>query len=276
MWFVASTPAQAESLEAFTEPYKRVAIPASEVGVISRIAVAEGEEIASGQLLAKLDDRVLQASLAVAKAAMEAVGARQTAETEMKIREKQFESYRELQQRGNATRRELDRAESDYHQAASRLQSVLEELQVRRLEYERVKAQIAQRTITSPIDGHVVAIEKEVGEFVSPTDAVIMSVVHLDTLKAVFSVPLDAGRDLRPDQVVRLQVGSDSHECQGVIEVVSPVADAESSTIPVTVRIPNRGRKIPQRRPVPLGHEHHVARRKDQPAHAADRPLNIC
>lgn len=241
---LVSGPAVAEDLEAFTEPYKRVAVPAPEIGVIGEILVEEGDEISRTQILAKLDDSVLQASLEVAKAAKDALGARRSAETDLLMREKQLESYHELHERGNATQRELDRAESEHQQAASRLQSVREDLEIRRLEYERVKAQIKQRVIESTIDGFVVAIDKEVGEFVSPTDPIVMHVVHLGTLKSVFSVPLDVAQDLRPGQNVKLRVGFKPQTCPGVIEFVSPTVDAESSTVRVKVRIPNRDRKI--------------------------------
>jgi RND family efflux transporter MFP subunit len=241
---LAPTLTHADDLETFTEPYRRVAIPAPEIGVISEILVEEGDEISNKQVLARLDDSVLRASLQVAQAAKDAVGAIRTAETELTMREKQLESYRELHERGNATQRELDRAESEYQQAASRLQSVREDLEVRRLEYERVKAQLQQRIMESPLDGFVIAIEKEAGEFVSPTDPVVMHVVHLATLKAVFSVPLDAARGLQSGATVELRVGYEAARCKGVLESVSPVADAESGTVRVRVRIPNREGKI--------------------------------
>lgn len=239
-----ASPARSEDVEAFTEPYQRIAVPAPEIGVIADILVQEGDQVSQKQVLARLDDSVLQASLLVARAAKDALGARRAAETELAMREKQLESYRQLHKQGNATARELDRAETDHQQSTSRLQSVREDLEVRRLEYERVKAQIRQRVIVSPIDGYVIAIDKEAGEFVSPTDPVVMHVVHLKTLKAVFSVPLDAARQLRPDQSVKLQVGYDQSACQAIIEYVSPVADAESGTVRVKVRIPNQDRKI--------------------------------
>lgn len=232
--------ARSEELEAFTEPYHRVAIPASEIGVIDQIMVQEGDAVSSGQVLAKLDDDVLQMSLKVAQAAKEATGTLQSAQTEVSIRQNQLTSYRELRDQGNATQREFERAEADYHQSASRLQSVREELEVRQLEYERVKVQIDQRVIKSPIRGFVVAIDKEVGEFVSPTDPVVMHVVHLENLKTVFSVPLAASKELRVGQTVQLTLGYERTACEAVIEFVSPIADAESGSVRVKLRIDNQ------------------------------------
>jgi RND family efflux transporter MFP subunit len=240
----AAAQAPAQDVEAFTEPYTQVAVPAPEIGVIAEILVREGDEVSRKQLLAKLDDTVLQASLQVAKAAKDSQGTRQSAETEVALREKNLESYRRLQDRGNATQRELDRAENEHQQSLARLQSVREDLEVKRLEYLRVKSQINQRMIPAPIDGHVVAIDKEVGEFVSPTDPIVLHIAHLRSLKSVFSVPLDAATQLKPGHAVKLKVGLDEKLCSGVIEFVSPIADAESSTVRVKVRIPNEHGKI--------------------------------
>jgi RND family efflux transporter MFP subunit len=235
----------ASELEGFTEPYRQVAVPAAEIGVLAEILVAEGDQVSQQQLLAKLDDSVLQASLEVARAAKDAMGSRRGAEVELGVRETQRESYRDLHEQGNASQREIDRIESECQQAAARLQTVREELEIRRLEFERVKSQIRQRRIESPINGHVIAIVKEAGEFVSPTDPVVMHIAQLDILKAVFSVPIEAATELKPNQTVTLLVGSDRVSCQGTIEFVSPTADAQSASVRVKIRIPNTNGNIP-------------------------------
>ena len=88
------------------------------------------------------------------------------------------------------------------------------------------------------------AIDKEAGEFVSPTDAIVMHVVQLDTLKAVFAVPLDVAADLKVRQQVTLAVGVNKAECRGIIEFVSPTAQPQTATVEVKIRIPNQNGKI--------------------------------
>ncbi|GAA4451164.1 efflux RND transporter periplasmic adaptor subunit [Novipirellula rosea] len=241
---LSSTISRAAEAESFTEPYKRVDVPAAEIGILAEIRVTEGDEVYPTQLLAQLDDSVLKASLEVAKSAKDATGSRLGATLELESRQKQLASYKELRERGNASVRELDRSETEYQQAKSRLQSINEELEVRRLEYERVKAQIKQRRIESPISGVVVEIRKDQGEFVSPTDPVVMQIVQLDNLKAVFSVPLDAAAQMAVDQQVTLLVGHNAVPTAAVIEYVSPVADAESGSVRIKIRIPNRERQL--------------------------------
>ena len=242
--FVASGKVQAEKVEAFTEPYKRIAVPASEIGVIAVLNVAEGDEVRAGQLLGRLDDAVLRSSLAVAEAAKQATGSLQNAESDVEMRRRHLDSYRSLSEQGNATTRELLRSQTELQQSLARLQSVREELTVRKLEYKRVEQQIGQRQIASPIDGVVVMMEKEAGEFVSPTDPVVLHVVQLNRLKAVFSVPRPGATGLEVGQVITLAIGYDGQTCEGKIEFVSPVTDPQSNTVRVKVQIENQDRAI--------------------------------
>lgn len=236
--------AAADEYEAFTEPYRRIQVSSSEMGVITELKAREGAEVREGQVLAQLDDALLRKTLDVSRAAKDAIGGKTAAEAEVVIREQQVQSYRRLFTQGNATPRELERAENDHRQALARLQSVTEELSVRDLEYQRVICQLEQRRILAPSDGVVVALAKEVGEFLSPTDPVLLQLVQLDRLKAVFSVPLRRIDMLSEGQSVVVRVGGSRVTVYGTLEYISPVATAESGTVRVRVVLPNEKREI--------------------------------
>jgi RND family efflux transporter MFP subunit len=112
-------------------------------------------------------------------------------------------------------------------------------LEVKSAEFARIQAQLEQKRIKSPIDGVVTRVFRDVGEFVSAADPVVVKVVQLDPLLVVFSVPTAETRDLRVGQTVPLRVGSKRAKLNGVIEFVSPTSDAQSGTARVKVRIPN-------------------------------------
>ncbi len=242
--FVAPKYMLAVEIEAFTQPYRSVDVPAAEMGVIARVLVEEGTRVRTGQLLAQLNDSVLQSSLALAAAAMRASSSQQSAEAELTLCEEQLRSYRELQGEGNASQREVDRAETNYWQATTRLRGIREDTEIRELEHQRISAQIAARKIESPLDGIVVRIYKDAGEFVSPTDPVLMQVVQLDRLRAIFSVPVTMIDRLEKNQRISLQIGGVANATEAVIETISPIADAESASVRVNVRIENPAGKL--------------------------------
>ena len=230
--------------EAFVQPYKTVRIPATEVGTLTGFNVAEGDMVTHGQIVARLDDAILQAALAAARSAKDAKGNERAAKAELLMKERQLKSLEELRGRGNATQRELDRALADRELSEARLQTVREELEVRRFEHERILAQIEKRILRSPISGVVSEIVKEAGEFVAPTDPVVMTVVQLDPVKAEFSLAIEASKTVNVGDRVPLTVGISETPIEGFVEFKAPTADPKSGTVRVKVRIPNREGQI--------------------------------
>ena len=230
--------------ETFIEPYRTIIVPAPEIGTIAEIYVEEGQQVAAGHVLAKLDDSVLQKSLAIAKSAMTAQGNRRAAAADVSIYRRQFESLQQLFQRGSATQRELDRAMAETELAQARLDAVDEQLELRKLEYERTLAQIEQRVLKSPIDGVISEIEKEVGEFVSPTDPRVLTVVQLNPAKADFSIAIGSSRSIRQGQKIELLVGEQRQRVVGIVDFKSPTADPKSGTVRIKIKIPNESGQI--------------------------------
>jgi RND family efflux transporter MFP subunit len=234
---------QASSLiEGFTEPYADINVAAAEMGTLSSVSVRDGDEVRAGQLIAQLDNSVLSASLEVARAGMQAEGELLSAKSQLKLKSVELQKFVELLSRNHASQQELDRVQGEVWLAEGRLKSVEEDLTIRRLEFARIQAQLKQREVRATIDGVIVEVKKDCGEFVSPSDAVVARIVQLDPLMVVFSVPSDRRSSLSRGDVVDMQIGQHPEVAQGQIEYVSPTADASSSTLKVKVRLPNPDR----------------------------------
>lgn len=237
---VACSQASAIEIESFTQPFQTIDIPASEMGVLAEMNVREGDHIKKNQVVAKIHDEILQASRAIAEARVDATSDRQAALAEKSLAEQQLKSYRELFASGNATQRELDRAETNFWQATTRMQAVEEDQEARQLEHQRILAQIDNRLIRSTIDGVVSSVSKDAGEFVSPTDPVVLQVVQLERLKAIFSVPLSQVDRWQVGTTIGVLVGRRSQPTVATIHTISPVVDAESGSVRVTVSMNNQ------------------------------------
>ena len=228
-----------KQIEGFTEPYRDINMAAAEMGTLARIEVKDGDIVRAGQILATLDVGVLEASLEVARAGMNALGELQTSQTQLGLKKVELTKLTELFGRKHASQQELDRVNGEVRVATSRLQSVREDIDVRRLEFARIEAQIRQRQIRSTINGVVVDVRKDQGEYVSPSDPVVARVVQLDPLLVVFAVPLERRSEISNGRDVKLRVGLGEQSATGRVEFVSPVADASSGTFRVKVRIAN-------------------------------------
>ena len=235
----AKQSADANRIEAYTEPYRDISIAASEMGTLSGVSVKEGDIVNAGDVIAVMADDVLKASLEVARRSMNVEGTLQSAVADVNLRRTELAKLRQLRERDHASQQEVDRVETELTVAEARHLSVREELEIKHLEFRRIEAQLDQRSIRAPIAGIVSEVHKDAGEFVSPSDPVVARIVQLDPMLIVFSVPLDHRQAFQQDQTVTLHLGYANVTAQGIVEYVSPTTDSSNSSIRVKVRLPN-------------------------------------
>ena len=226
-------------IDGFTEPYRTIHVAAPESGIVTNLAVREGDRVKRGQVLAELDLSVWLAALEIAKKRMELQGRLQSAKAELRIRKVRLSKLEALRTKGYARQEEVDRAKADMEIASAGLLAAQEEQLIRKLEYAKIKAQVERRTIRSPIAGVVTKLHKEEAEFVAPNDPQILTIVQLDPLRATFSVsPIQAVR-LSKLQKVRVSFTDLPQSAEAAVEFISPVTDAESGTVRIKVIIDN-------------------------------------
>lgn len=228
-----------KGIEAYTEPYRDIAVAASEMGTLATIRVKEGDIVQAGDVMAVMADDVLKASLEVARRSMNVEGTLRSAQADVNLRRQEFEKLRQLRDRDHASQQELDRVEAELTVAEARHLSVREELEIKQLEFRRIEAQLEQRNIRCPIAGLVSEVHKDTGEFVSPSDPVVARIVQLDPLKIVFSVPLDQRNSYRQGETAQLQLGAENQAVLGTIEYVALTTDSSNSSVRVKVSVPN-------------------------------------
>lgn len=234
-----ATAGERNQIEGFLEPWSDIELAASEMGILSRVDVKEGDLVTTGQVLASLDDTVLRAALKVAASSKSARGSLESAIADLETREVELRKLQELRSRAHASQKEVDRVAGEVRIAKARVQAVREELEVKQLEYERIQAQLARRQIRSTINGVVTEVKRDQGEFVSPSDPTVVRVVQLDPLRIFFSVPVEHRATLTAGETVTIAVGATGQQTEAAVEFVSPTADASSGTFRVKVRLAN-------------------------------------
>ncbi len=109
------------------------------------------------------------------------------------------------------------------------------QIELRTIALERSRQQLADTEVRSPITGIVGERSVEPGATIAANSR-LFHVLDLDPLLAVIHIP-DAGRkSLRVGQEVRIDAASGAGAA-GVIDRISPVVDAESGTVKVTVEL---------------------------------------
>ena len=197
----------------YTEPYRTIEISCSEPGILAKIHVKEGQRVKKDQILAELDNRVLQQEVNIAK-------------EQLSIRTKRVEKLRDIFKKGRSSKDEMDRAESD--------------LKVEQYKTGRMEAQLERTIMRTPVEGLVTLIKRDEAESISAVNAHVLTVVQLDQLQvSVFLTP-DRARTMTQDQPVTLYTEETSEAIPAKVEFISPVTDSATDTVRVKFVVDNR------------------------------------
>ena len=181
-------------------------------GEVVEVLVEEGDAVRGGQLLAQLDPSDARLTLAEAQAHYDNI-------------QREYTRTVELAKHGGVTDQEL---ENQRYQ-----------IELRTIALERSRQQLANTEVRSPITGIVGERSVTPGATIS-TNTRLFHVLDPDPLLAVIHIP-DAGRQsLRAGLGVQIQAAG-GVQASGVIDRISPVVEAESGTVKVTVELDGAG-----------------------------------
>ncbi len=226
-------------VQAFAEPFRTVEVAALEAGLLTEVLVEEGVSVEKNQPLAELHKDVLKATLEIARSQRDATGALTGAAAELRLRELTWQKFKELRKTDHSSDEETRRAESEYEVAQSRVLQAREQIEVRKLEFLKAELLLAQRTIRAPMAGVVTQVHKDAGEFLSPSDPVVVTIVQLDPLTVSFSVPVAHVSLISHGQKHPLRIEGLKQPRYAEVELVSSIIDAESQTVHVKFKLPN-------------------------------------
>jgi len=190
---------------------KRATVTARTRGVVERLLVEEGDDVAAGDPLAELEDDEQRLELARARAVAE-------------IREREHTRARDLSARGMLSENDLEAARRAAEEA--RHAAALAELRLERT------------VIAAPFAGRVVRRHLDVGAAVSDGTAVL-DLADLDPLMADVRVPERHVARLAVGQTVRLAADATGVRVDGVIERLAPAVDPATGTVKVTLAVPS-------------------------------------
>jgi HlyD family secretion protein len=249
---------------------------------VQKFYVNRGDHVKQGQLLAVLENRDLVAAAAESKGGVEqaesnfratqgatvpeAVVKAQTdldaARESRDAAKKVVDSRQQLFKDGALAGKLVDDAQVAYAQAQGQyraadehlkaLQSVAKEEQIKgaaaqvqtaKSHYDSQEAQVAYSRVVSPIGGVISDRPLNAGEMANPGSPLI-SVMDISHVIARINVPEADATAVKVGQRVVITQADNSEGIDGKVKVVSPAADANTTTVQVWVDIPNPGEQL--------------------------------
>lgn len=211
------TVARTAAVSGAVEPLRRVFVNSQMSSEVVAVRVEEGDAVRAGGVLARLDDRQLQAELASAEASYE-------------VAEAAYRRAEQLREGEVITQAEYDEERTAYAAARARL--------------EQLRTQLEFTVIRAPASGVVTERAVEVGNVVSPqtrlftiddisTMVVRVRVSELDVVHLLSGTEVGVVLDAFPDRPLT-----------GRIRRVFPSADPDTRLVPVEVAFEGEGARL--------------------------------
>lgn len=213
-------------------------------GKVVEVLIEEGMHVQEGQVLARLDDTNIRASLSLAQAQAEAA---RTALAETRARleeaEKQLARVAALAAKDVASAAELDRAEAEAKSLRARLEAQASQVTVAEREVAVWQQQLEDTIIRAPFSGVAIAKNAQPGEMISPISAGggftrtgIGTIVDMNSLEIEVDVNESFLNRVHPGQAVEavLDAYPDWKIPCKVIALI-PTADRQKATVKVRV-----------------------------------------
>lgn len=214
-----------------------VRITARVTGYIEEIAFREGENVSAGDLLYRLDDSELKATLAGARARLSA------AKATYANAERNYRRGRELLPQGAISQAEMDNLQSKMLDAEANVSSA-------EAAVASAEVNLGFATIQAPISGRIARSMQSVGDLVGPQSGPLTTLVSIDPIEALFSISestyiaksrnaaTEAGELPMIEVSLSLSDGSDYPQT-GVIDYFGNRVDIDTGTIEGRAVIPN-------------------------------------
>ncbi len=242
---LSSLPVSGQALDCVINPSSRVELGSHQDGVLDQVLVKRGDLVQQGQALAVLDREMEQRNAELARIRAESETSVRSSEVQADFRARERERLEALRDNRSVSESAFEQAKIEHDLARLALEAAELESEIAGAEYDRVQAQLARRTIKSPLDGVVVEVVMSPGEYVHE-QSTLMHLAAVDPLYVEVYVPVASYGQVEKGMtaVVRPEapVGG---EHVATILAVDAVFDAASRTFGVRLQLPNPEHKLP-------------------------------
>ncbi len=251
----AATAGPAAILQAtgYVTARRQATVSAQITGALKEVLIEEGERVAAGQVLARLDDTAQRAALAQSAAQVQAAEALQAQyQAQLEQARRDLKRNQDLIDRHLVSQQALETAGTQVATLEAQVASQAKQVELTRAAQRGAQVQLDYTTVRAPFAGVVTAKAAQAGEIVSPISAGggftrtgVGTIVDMDSLEIEVDVneayinrvranqPAEAVLDAYPDWMIPAHV----------IAII-PTADRSKATVKVRVGIDQKDARI--------------------------------
>ena len=209
-------------------PEREATIRAELSAPVVQTLIDQGQRVAAGQLLIRLDDAAIRDQVLSARSAVT------TAQANLSVAQHEQDRNEALLKAGAIAERMLEQSRAQVTAARAQLATAQAQL-------ASADKQSSNTRITAPFAGIVSAREVNAGDVVSPGTALV-TVVDPSTMRLEASVPAEALSAVRLGAPVDFSVtGYPNRHFTGRVTRVNPIADPATRQVRIIASLPNTG-----------------------------------
>jgi RND family efflux transporter MFP subunit len=236
-----TSPAQAHSVltaSGYVIARRKAAVASKGTGRLVYLGVEEGDQVKRGQVIARLEDDDVLATLRRARADLAA------AEAELKDATESLKRQRMLLERDFVAQAEYDAAEARYKRVLASIDSA-------RFAVREAEVAVDYTKIVAPFDGTVLRKNADVGEIMAPLAGAASSRAAVVTIADLSSLEVDA--DVAEANITRVKIEQaceirldayPEQAYQGYVSKIVPTADRAKATVMVKIRFKSYDRSV--------------------------------
>jgi RND family efflux transporter MFP subunit len=232
-----------ERFDCLIEPQMVVAVGSPVQGVIKTLEVKRSDLVEKGQVIARLNSTVEEASLAQARVRAQMDGEILARLADEDLAEQKLSRTAELFEKNMVSSQQLDEAKAEHQVARMAVRQARERKQLSQQELVWASEVVDRRTIVSPIDGVVIEPNAYPGEFVY--DNPIVRIAQIDPLRVEVLLPARHFDQLREGMRALVYPELSSETVEATVAVVDRMIDTGSSTFGAQLELPNPEHLIP-------------------------------
>lgn len=247
-------------------------------GKVQEIYIKQGDMVKEGQILMRLDDTYVNDTLLQAEASyksalsnlnqakerqsssiLQAEAQLELAEDSYEQAEKNLEDIKELYDDGRVNETQLDQAETAFLQADNNLKIARDSLEKAKsssnigaleaglnqaeLGLEQARRAVNDTKVLATISGQIASVMVEVGEMASQQQPVVQ-IINQNIVYVNLNVTENSLNNFREGERIDIYIPSLNKNITGEITFISPVANEQTLTFTIEIKISNKDRQL--------------------------------
>ncbi len=223
---------------------RKAAVAAKTTGRLEWIGVEEGSRVTAGQVVARLENKDLEAVVRQAAAAVQNSKAlREESRAELTDAEKSFQRQRGLLASGIVSQSEFDSAEARFKRSRAATASSEAGIAIAEAALQGATVNLGYSLIRAPFDAVVLTKNADVGDIITPLGAAANSKAAVVTIADLASLQVEA--DVSESNLAQIRKGQPCEitldalpgsRFRGVVHTIVPTADRSKASVMVKIR----------------------------------------